>query len=79
MKWHSTKISQSKEKDCTQHVPEDAGLIQPDNITTFVDKELILFWGYDNIRSIPSVMDGFKPAQRKALYGLLRKDSQEIR
>lgn len=66
-------------KDCTQHVPEDAGLIQPDTITTFVDKELILFWGYDNIRSIPSVMDGFKPAQRKALYGLLRKDSQEIK
>ena len=27
----------------------------------------------DNVRSIPSVIDGLKPAQRKVLYGCLRK------
>eukprot|EP00049_Salpingoeca_infusionum_P011789 m.207493 g.207493 ORF g.207493 m.207493 type:complete len:108 (-) comp15027_c2_seq55:2122-2445(-) len=33
--------------------------------TDFIDKELILFSMADNVRSIPSVMDGFKPGQRK--------------
>lgn len=31
----------------------------------FINKELILFSMADNARSIPSVMDGFKPGQRK--------------
>jgi DNA topoisomerase-2 len=31
----------------------------------FINKELILFSMADNVRSIPSVVDGFKPGQRK--------------
>ena len=31
----------------------------------FVNKELVLFSNLDNERSIPSVVDGFKPGQRK--------------
>ena len=31
----------------------------------FVNKELVLFSNCDNERSIPSVVDGFKPGQRK--------------
>jgi hypothetical protein len=31
----------------------------------FIHKELILFSMADNVRSIPSVVDGFKPGQRK--------------
>lgn len=34
----------------------------------FIHKELILFSNYDNIRSIPSIIDGLKPGQRKILY-----------
>ena len=37
-------------------------------ITTHaVNKELVLFAKYDVERAIPSVMDGFKPGQRKVL------------
>ncbi|EGE78098.1 DNA topoisomerase II [Blastomyces dermatitidis ATCC 18188] len=36
--------------------------------TDFINKELILFSMADNIRSIPSVIDGLKPGQRKVLY-----------
>lgn len=32
----------------------------------FVHKELILFSNMDNERSIPSLVDGLKPGQRKA-------------
>ena len=38
--------------------------------------ELILFSMADNIRSIPSVVDGLKPGQRKVLYTCFRRNSQ---
>ena len=46
------------------------------NITyqDFVNRELILFSMADNVRSIPSVIDGFKPGQRKVLYTCLKRN-----
>ncbi|KAH0787675.1 DNA topoisomerase 2 [Histomonas meleagridis] len=38
----------------------------------FVDKELILFSNYANVRAIPSVIDGLKPGQRKVLWVSLK-------
>ena len=40
----------------------------------FVNKELILFSIADNQRSIPSVIDGLKPGQRKVLYTCFRRN-----
>ena len=40
----------------------------------FVNKELIFFSNYDNIRSIPSVMDGLKPSERKILYSCFKRN-----
>ena len=46
----------------------------------FVNNELIHFSNYDIIRSIPSVMDGLKPSQRKILYcAFLRNLVKEIK
>jgi DNA topoisomerase II len=39
----------------------------------FINKELIHFSTNDNIRSIPSIMDGLKPGQRKILYTIFTK------
>lgn len=39
----------------------------------FIDKELIHFSAYSNQRSIPSVIDGLKPSQRKILFGCFKK------
>lgn len=39
----------------------------------FVNKELILFSVADLQRSIPSMVDGLKPGQRKILYCSLKK------
>ena len=39
----------------------------------FIDKELIHFSNYDNERSIPSIMDGLKPSQRKILFSAFKK------
>ncbi|RKO91293.1 DNA topoisomerase [Blyttiomyces helicus] len=38
------------------------------SIQDFIDKDLIEFSMYDNIRSIPCVVDGLKPGQRKILF-----------
>lgn len=40
----------------------------------FINKELVLFSMADNLRSIPSVIDGFKPGQRKVLYTCFRRN-----
>ncbi|UYV70511.1 TOP2B [Cordylochernes scorpioides] len=46
----------------------------------FVNKELILFSNMDNERSIPSLVDGFKPGQRKVIYTCFkRNDKREIK
>ena len=48
--------------------------------TEFVNKELIHFSNADNIRSIPHVMDGLKPSQRKIIWSALKRNLRsEIR
>jgi DNA topoisomerase-2 len=40
----------------------------------FVHKELILFSMADNMRSIPSMVDGLKPGQRKVIFGAFKRN-----
>lgn len=40
----------------------------------FVNRELILFSMADNLRSIPSVIDGLKPGQRKVIYACFKRN-----
>lgn len=49
---------------------------QKTTIDSFFNKEFVEYSMYDNVRSIPSVIDGFKPAQRKILYTLFKKNYQ---
>lgn len=53
------------------HMDPDIPLIP---ISDFINKELILFSMADNVRSIPSVLDGFKPGQRKVLFGCFKRN-----
>merc|ERR1719375_16155 len=39
----------------------------------FVDKELVLFSKASVQRAVPSIMDGFKPSQRKVLFGCFKR------
>lgn len=43
-------------------------------ISDFINKELILFSLADNVRSIPNVLDGFKPGQRKVIFGCFKRN-----
>lgn len=43
------------------------------NFSDFINRELVLFSQADNIRSIPHILDGFKPSQRKVLYACFKK------
>jgi DNA topoisomerase-2 len=45
--------------------------------TNFVNDELIHFSNADNIRSLPHVMDGLKPSQRKILFSCLKRNLRE--
>ncbi|KAI8814919.1 DNA topoisomerase [Cladochytrium replicatum] len=43
-------------------------------IKDFINKELILFSMADNARSIPSVVDGLKPGQRKIIFACFKRN-----
>ncbi|KAK0554735.1 DNA topoisomerase 2 [Tilletia horrida] len=43
-------------------------------IADFINKELILFSMADNMRSIPSVVDGLKPGQRKIMFACFKRN-----
>ena len=46
----------------------------------FLNKELVLFSNADNERSIPSLVDGLKPGQRKVLFTVMkRNDKNEVK
>jgi DNA topoisomerase-2 len=45
--------------------------------TNFVNSELIHFSNADNIRSLPHLMDGLKPSQRKILYSCFKRNLRE--
>ena len=44
------------------------------NYQDFVNKELVLFSNMDNERSIPCLVDGFKPGQRKVWFTCLKRN-----
>ena len=43
-------------------------------IRDLVNKELVLFSIEDNIRSIPNLVDGLKPSQRKIIYACIKRN-----
>lgn len=45
--------------------------------TNFVNDELIHFSNADNIRSLPHLIDGLKPSQRKILYSCFKRNLKE--
>ena len=57
--------------------PDNILQLEPPSTITikqFIHQELIHFSNYDNIRSIPSIADGFKPSQRKIIYACLKRN-----
>ena len=57
--------------------PDNILQLEPPSTITikqFIHQELIHFSNYDNIRSIPSIADGFKPSQRKVIYACLKRN-----
>ena len=44
------------------------------SIKDLINKELVLFSISDNIRSIPNIVDGLKPSQRKIIYACIKRN-----
>ena len=43
-------------------------------IRDFINRDLIHFSNSDNVRSIPSMVDGLKPGQRKVMFGCFKRN-----
>lgn len=54
----------------------DYGKFQENGVrySDFINREFILFSNSDNQRSIPHMVDGFKPSQRKVLFACFKKN-----
>lgn len=70
------KKNADKRKDWLKQYNPDEEFVYKNKIlfSDSIDKELIHFSAYDNIRSIPNVMDGLKPSQRKVLYTMFKRN-----
>jgi len=60
-------INSYKEGDLVDHTKSEV------SYTDFINKELVLFSKANVVRAIPSVVDGFKPSQRKVLFGCFKR------
>ena len=71
------KARANDRKDWLVDVPKHVG--RAANVDHFINKELIQFSNADNLRSIPSVCDGFKPSQRKVMYAAMKRKAGEVK
>ena len=82
MAFSKTKSDQRKEwlmksGEKVEYIDHSADLL---SYTDFINKELVQFSMADNIRSIPSAVDGMKPSQRKVLFCCFkRKLTEEVK
>jgi DNA topoisomerase-2 len=58
-----------------QHNPDHSKY----RLKDFINNDLKIFSNADNVRSIPSIVDGFKDSQRKAVYGMFTHGTSEIK
>ncbi|GMT15036.1 hypothetical protein PFISCL1PPCAC_6333, partial [Pristionchus fissidentatus] len=78
-----TKWMQEKKDRRLQGLEEDYLYNKDTTQVTFADfinKELVLFSNTDNERSIPCLVDGLKPGQRKVLFACFKRaDKREVK
>jgi DNA topoisomerase II len=74
-----SKLRVPERKVWLSRVPRDVYMDYDDaakngvKYSDFFNKEFIHFSNYDNERSIPSMIDGFKPSQRKVIFGCFKR------
>ena len=70
------KRSDDRKKWLATYDPKRTLLVKNNKVdyTRFIHDELIHFSNADNIRSLPSIMDGLKPSQRKILFGCFKRN-----
>merc|ERR1712137_1077775 len=61
-------INSYRDGDCVDHSRLNV------YFSDFVNKELVVFSKYDTMRSIPSMVDGFKPSQRKVMFCYFKRN-----
>lgn len=43
----------------------------------FINSEYVFFANFDNVRSIPNIVDGFKPGHRKTLFTFIKRNNKQ--
>lgn len=77
----SKKKADQRKEWLANYDPEDIIELSPANkeiqYKHFIDKELKHFSNSNNRRAIPSLVDGFKPGQRKILFACFKRNLKD--
>ncbi len=72
-----SKIRAADRKDWLENRFDREAFVDPYkkhvSVSEFINTDLMQFSNADNVRSIPHVVDGLKPSQRKVLFGCLKR------
>jgi len=71
--WIINYLAPKEEEDMDPTSSSNHELSQEVVVRDFINKELVQFSYADLVRSIPSVVDGLKPSQRKVLYACFKR------
>eukprot|EP00913_Durusdinium_trenchii_P024115 g22648.t1 len=76
MAFNKKRADDRKDLQCARRITE---LVQEQTLdsvgyTDFINKELVQFAKYDVLRAIPSLVDGFKPVQRKIMWAAFKRN-----
>lgn len=70
--WLAARAVTTLSSSTTQVIDNDPKGVK--SVRRFVDNELVDFAVADNMRSIPSIVDGLKPSQRKVIYACFKRN-----
>jgi DNA topoisomerase-2 len=71
------KLADSRKEWLATYDAEKSLVVGPERripYSNFVHQELIHFSNSDNLRSLPHILDGLKPSQRKILFGCFKRN-----
>ncbi|KAI1727367.1 DNA gyrase/topoisomerase IV, subunit A domain-containing protein [Ditylenchus destructor] len=76
--WMQIRKQRRERNECEDYLyDKDTRVV---SFSEFINKELVLFSNADNERSIPSLVDGLKPGQRKVLFTCFKRaDKKEVK
>lgn len=77
--WLTNHMNECKRRDALglQDICLYTGTTKEITFSEFINLEYVYYANFCNVRSIPSIIDGFKPGQRKVLFTCIKRNDRD--